>query len=131
MAEKQLWLTSLDAAKQTATLENKPILIVFSGSDWCIWCIRLEAEVFEKQEFIDYAKTHFVLLKLDFPMNNTQLNEERQRAESVRREYLVESFPTVIIAAADGTELARTGYQRGGAAEYVKHLAELLKNHSK
>ncbi|MDA0767040.1 MAG: thioredoxin family protein [Verrucomicrobia bacterium] len=36
------WGTDWDAAKAQAKKENKPILINFTGTDWCGWCIRLE-----------------------------------------------------------------------------------------
>ena len=60
------WTTDYKAALTKAKAENKNILIDFTGSDWCGWCIKLHREVLDKPEFIDYAKKNLVLLYLDY-----------------------------------------------------------------
>ncbi len=61
------WLTDLRIAKERARQEKKAILLNFTGSDWCGWCKKLDAEVFSQKEFKDYAAKHLVLVEVDFP----------------------------------------------------------------
>jgi thiol:disulfide interchange protein len=61
------WLTSVPDAQAQAKSENKLVLLDFTGSDWCVWCKKLDAEVFSQQAFADYAKSNLVLVEVDFP----------------------------------------------------------------
>ena len=63
------WLTDFEAAKAKAKAENKPMLLDFTGSDWCGWCVKLDKEVFSKAAFKDYADAELVLVEIDFPRN--------------------------------------------------------------
>jgi thiol-disulfide isomerase/thioredoxin len=47
----QDWQTNIDTAKQIATEKNRPIILVFQGSDWCAPCIKLNREVFSTETF--------------------------------------------------------------------------------
>ncbi|MFU8779875.1 MAG: thioredoxin family protein [Kiritimatiellia bacterium] len=124
--EKSLWLTDFEAAKSAAAERGVPILVDFTGSDWCGWCIRLKAEVFSQAAFSAYARENLVLLELDFPMR-TQLPEAlREQNEGLRERFRIRGFPTILLLDAKGEELARTGYRRGGPEAYVEHLKELL-----
>jgi protein disulfide-isomerase len=69
------WLTDFDAAKATAKAEGKPVLLDFTGSDWCVWCIRLDKEVFTREAFVAYADASLVLVELDFPQRKEQPKE--------------------------------------------------------
>ncbi len=120
------WLTSLDVAKAEAEKRNVPILVDFSGSDWCGWCLKLDKEVFSKPEFEEYADKSLVLLLIDFPRRKFQSEEMKQQNEELARSFGVEGFPSVLLIDAKGKELARTGYEPGGAADYVKHLKGLI-----
>src|SRR5262245_30005189 len=66
------WLTDLPAAEAQAKAEGKFVLINFTGSDWCGWCMKLRKEVFLKSEFNDYAKTNLILVEVDFPKRKPQ-----------------------------------------------------------
>jgi len=125
MAES-LWGTDFEAAKEEAAERGVPILVDFTGSDWCGWCIRLKEEVFEKDAFIEYAKEHLVLLELDFPMRKELPEALREQNEKLRERFQIRGFPTILLLDAEGEELARTGYQAGGPDNYIKHLQELL-----
>lgn len=120
------WLTSLDEAKAQAAARKVPILVDFSGSDWCGWCIRLEKEVFSKAAFKDYAKDNLVLLLVDFPRRSDQSDEVKRANQALAERFRVEGFPTILLLDAEGKELARTGYQEGGADGYIAHLKSLL-----
>ncbi len=120
------WLTDFSLAKLTAEEAERPILINFTGSDWCGWCIKLSNEVFSQPAFLDYAKDNLVLLKLDFPRKKQLPEAERKANELLATEYGIQGFPTIVLVDNTGREIARTGYQAGGAEAYVKHLGELL-----
>ena len=121
------WPSDFEKAKKEAAERKVPILVDFSGSDWCGWCIKLDKEVFSKAEFKEYAKENFVLFMADFP-RKTELPEEiAKQNKKLASQYEVKGFPTVLILDAKGKVLARTGYKAGGPEAYVKHLKELLK----
>ena len=120
------WEDDFEAAKVTAAKEKKPILLDFTGSDWCGWCIKLDKEVFSKKEFKDYAKENLILVTLDFPHEAHQSKKLKEQNEALSKKYNVEGFPTIILVDAEGKKLAETGYQEGGPAKYVEHLKELL-----
>ena len=121
------WLASIDDAKKEAAARKVPILVDFSGSDWCGWCIRLDNEVFSKPAFKEYAGKHLVLLLLDYPRSKPQTDEVKRQNRELAEQFGIEGYPTVVLLDANGKELARTGYQRGGAEAYVEHLKKLLK----
>ena len=124
--ENDGWLTDFDKAKEIAKQENRPILIDFSGSDWCGWCIKLDKEVFSQEEFKKFAADNLVLLLMDFPRRKEIASEVKKRNEALLQKYNVEGFPTVLLVDSEGNVIARTGYQEGGAAKYVEHIKKLL-----
>ena len=123
------WSSSLPAALEQAKASQKPVLAVFSGSDWCKPCMMLKQEVFDQPEFAQYAKDKFVLARFDFPRNKknalskdqTQLNEAA--AAQLNKEG---AFPAVVLLSPEGRVLARTGYRPGGVAAYDAYLDQLL-----
>ncbi|MEI6786878.1 MAG: thioredoxin family protein [bacterium] len=120
------WLTSLEAAKTEAVKRQVPILVDFSGSDWCGWCIKLDKEVFSKEEFKAYAKTDLVLLLVDFPRKSKLPEDVKKQNDLLAEKFDVQGFPTVLLLNGQGKELARTGYMPGGAEAYVKHVKSLV-----
>jgi len=123
---KDPWIMNYDQAMQAAQKLNRPILVDFTGSDWCIWCKRLDGEVFSKKEFKQYADKNLVLLKLDYPRSIPQSAEVKKTNRDLLTKYGVEGFPTIVLLNSKGVEIARTGYQEGGAAKYVEHIKGLL-----
>lgn len=120
------WLENYAEALAAAKQLKRPVLIDFTGSDWCGWCIKLDREVFSQKAFLKYAKRDLVLLKLDFPQRK-KLSEALQKQNmELAKKFGIRGFPTIVIVDAEGKELARTGYQRGGAKNYVDHLKDLL-----
>jgi thioredoxin-related protein len=119
------WLTDMDRAMQQAAAEHKDLLLDFTGSDWCGWCIRLNEEVFTKPQF-DEAQDHFVLVELDFPADESKIAPETlKQNESWQQKLGVEGFPTIYLTDAQGRPYAMTGYRDGGVGPYLEHLAEL------
>ncbi len=128
--EKNIWFTDFDQAMKVAQARNVPILIDFTGSDWCIWCKKLTSEVFDKKVFTDYAKKNLVLLKIDFPRAIPQTVAEKKKNQELQQKYKVEGYPSIILVNASGTEINRTGYQTGGPVKYVNHIKDLLSKQS-
>ena len=123
------WLTDLDAAKAAAKAANRPILAVFSGSDWCKPCIMYEQEVFAKPEFMAYAKDKMVLAHFDFPRlkknqpTAAQLKLNEAAAAQLNKEG---DFPLAVVIAPDGKVLAKTGYIAGGPAAFEAYLKKVV-----
>ena len=124
--DSEIWQMDYNAAVQQATAENKYILMDFSGSDWCGWCIKLDDDVFSKQEFVDYAQEHLVSVLVDFPRTTEQSPEQEQANKALAEKYKVEGFPTVLILNPKGELVARTGYIPGDANTYIEHIESLI-----
>jgi thioredoxin-related protein len=120
------WLTDFEKAKKVAAETRRPILIDFTGSDWCGWCIRLDKEVFSQEAFKKYAKENLVLFQADFPRKKEQSEELEKQNRQLASDFGIRGFPTIVLVDETGKEFARTGYQRGGAEKYVEHLKDLL-----
>lgn len=127
-AEERPWMTDLDAAIQRASAEKKDLLLNFTGSDWCVWCMKLKREVFDDEEFRSEGSKGFVWVEIDFPQNRASMGVEAQKKNQEWLEkFGVEGFPTIILADHKGRPYARTGYRPGGAKKYLEHLAEFGK----
>lgn len=121
----ELWTEDFAAAKETAAKEKKDLLMDFTGSDWCGWCIKLKEEVFSKPEFIEAAPKSFVLVELDYPQQKKQDEKIKAQNEKLSETYAVEGYPTIILADSTGRAYAKTGYEKGGPESYLKSLDEL------
>jgi thiol-disulfide isomerase/thioredoxin len=119
-----VWLTDLDAAKAQGVKENKPVLVDFTGSDWCPPCKSLHKVVFESPEFAAAAKG-YVLVELDFPRTISQPPELKAKNRGWQQKYAVNSFPTVLLLdAKSGDVFGRVGGFGGQTAkEYLAKLA--------
>ena len=120
------WVDDFKAAKVEAETEGKHILVNFTGSDWCGWCIKLDEEVFSKPAFEDYAARKLVLVKVDFPRRHKQPEALKKQNEKLAEYYGIHGFPTILLLAPDGSLVDRTGYRDGGAEAYVEHIKEML-----
>ena len=126
--EKATWSEDFAACMEMAKKTHKPIFALFTGSDWCIWCKRLEGEVLSKDEFLKYAGRKLILFKADFPNKIPQLDELKNQNKNLAKKYGVRGYPTVLLLDKKGEVIGKTGYQKGGPDEYVKHLKKLLKD---
>jgi thioredoxin-related protein len=127
-AQDSQWLQNFSEAKAKAKAEKKDLLIDFTGSDWCIWCKRLDKEVFDQPEFKTGIEKGYILVKLDFPNDKKLVAEDIQKQNAqLQTEWSIQGFPSIFLADADGRPYAQTGYQAGGGAKYLEHLAEKQK----
>ena len=120
------WEENLETALQKAKAENKAVLVNFTGSDWCQWCIKLSDEVFSKSEFEDYAEDNLILVRLDFPRSIEQSAETKLYNNQLAQRYGVQGFPTVLLFNSQGQMVLQTGYLPGGPVTYVEHLKNKL-----
>ncbi|MEI6350716.1 MAG: thioredoxin family protein [Verrucomicrobiota bacterium] len=118
------WLTDYAKAIGQAKSENKQVLMDFTGSDWCGWCMKLDREVFEQKEFKDFADKNLVLLKVDFPRSKPQSAQEKAQNEKLSKQFKIEGFPTIVVLNPDGNKAGELGYTPGGPSAF---LAELQK----
>ena len=125
------WLTDLPAAQAQAKKEKKLVLMDFTGSDWCGWCIKLNNDVFSQTEFIEYAKKNLVLVELDFPSKKPQSAELKAANKKLQAEHKVTGFPTIIAMSADGKVLwKQPGYMQGGPKAWIGKLDDARKSGS-
>ncbi len=120
------WEENLETALQKAKTENKAVLVNFTGSDWCVWCQKLSAEVFSQSEFEDYADDNLILVRLDFPRSIEQSAETKAYNNQLAQRYGVQGFPTILLFNSQGKMVLQTGYQPGGPVSYVNHLKSYL-----
>ncbi|MGZ0655958.1 thioredoxin family protein [Coraliomargarita sp. W4R53] len=120
------WMTDFNAAKAKAAAENKPLLVDFTGSDWCGWCIKLKEEVFSQTAFQEYAQDELVLVELDFPQGKPQSAELKEQNATLAQQYGIRGFPTILILSPEGELIEKTGYRRGGADQYVDHIQAIV-----
>lgn len=121
------WYDDFDVAAEVAKKEGKDLLVDFTGSDWCIWCVRLDKEVFAHEEFLTAAKEQYVLVALDFPNTEevqAQVPNPERNAE-LKGKYGVKGFPTVLLMNADGEAFAQAGYRPDGPEPYLEHMMEI------
>ncbi len=123
------WETDFEKASSAAKASGKYIMLDFSGSDWCGWCIKLEKEVFSQDAFKDFAEKNLVCVLVDFPRKKKQTGEQKQQNRDLATKYRIQGYPTIIILGPDGEPVAMTGYLQGGSKNYVQHLNEIIERH--
>ena len=120
------WTDDFEAAKEQAAASKRFILADFTGSDWCAWCIKLKAEVFETPEFKAWSDENVVLLELDFPRAKQLPARVKAQNEELRDKFAVQGYPTIVFMDAEGNEVGRTGYKAGGPAVWIAAADEFL-----
>lgn len=128
LAQEAVWHTDMKKASDIAVKEGKPILMFFTGSDWCGWCKRLQAEVLETSDFKKWAKDHVVLMELDFPRRTAQDQAIKTQNYQLQNVFKVSGYPTVHFVnpeiKPDGkinlNGLGKTGYVRGGVEKWLE-----------
>ena len=123
------WLTDFDAAKAKAKSDHKLVLLEFTGSDWCGYCKLMQAEVFSKPQFQEYAAKNLILVELDFPRAKPQSDAVKKQNMKLASEYEIEGFPTLIVLNPEGKRVANFfGYIEGGPDAIIAALEKLRKS---
>lgn len=117
------WRTDYRAARAEAVEAGLPLLLWFTGSDWCVWCRKLDAELFATSAFRAAAGRAFIPVMLDYPRRaRIPIALQRQNRELAAR-FSVDTFPTVIwLDPASETELHRHGYLAVEPERYLESL---------
>lgn len=117
------WQTDFSAAKSAAKKDNKAILLDFTGSDWCGWCIKMKKDSLDQKAFQEFADKKLVLVEVDFPNNKKQTDAVKKQNEDLQKRYGVEGYPTFVLVDGDGKELGRhVGYLKGGPTAFVQKI---------
>lgn len=134
-----VWYSNVKEAMKVSKKKKKPLLLFFTGSDWCGWCIRLQTEVFKTPEFTKWAKDNVVLVELDFPRKKQLPAELQKQNMELQQTFQVRGYPTVWIVNATTNkdkqvnfeQLGTTGYVAGGPSKWLEGANQILANNKK
>lgn len=125
-AQELKWYTDVREAITVSNKENKPMLMFFTGSDWCGWCIRLQNEVLKTPEFTKWASQNVVLVELDYPRRSQQTAEIKTQNSELQQAFGIQGFPTIYFTSAESKDgkvnfkgLGQTGYVAGGPSAWL------------
>jgi protein disulfide-isomerase len=119
------WGDDYEKAVSQAKAEKKLVVLDFTGSDWCGWCIKLDKEVFSKAEFKDYAKQNLVLVEVDFPNSKPQSKKLKEQNEKLQKEHGIRGYPTIVVLNPEGKKVGELGYEAGGPKNFIAKLDAL------
>ena len=126
----QEWQNDFAKAKEIASKDDKPIILVFQGSDWCAPCIKLDREVWSTEAFKKYASEHYVMLQADFPRKKKNALSEKQTIANAKLAEMYNKngvFPFVVVLDAKGKVLGETSYKKTTPENYIKELNAFTK----
>ena len=126
-AQDLKWHTDFNEASKIAFKEKKPLLLFFTGSDWCGWCKRLQQEVLTQKEFKTWAEKNVVLVESDFPRRKKLSEDQLKQNYQLQNLLGVRGYPTIWLVNIEKNtsndiqidKLGKTGYVRGGAAAWL------------
>jgi thioredoxin-related protein len=129
------WENDMNVCIQQSMSTKKPIMLFFTGSDWCGWCMRLQKEVFQTPEFSAWASENVILMEVDFPRKTVLPENIRQQNNQLQGSFAVRGYPTVFFVnpalGEDGkialNSLGQTGYQQGGPTSWITSVSAFLK----
>lgn len=125
------WEADIDLALAHAKEDNKRLLLLFTGSDWCPPCIRLEQEVLSKDSFIKQAEKNFTLVKMDFPQDQTKVPAQMlQTNQKWMKQLGVEGFPTIVLIDVEGQPFGFIGYTPGSPDSVLEEIQNRLTAHT-
>lgn len=134
-AKELKWYTDVKEAIKVADKEKKPLMLFFTGSDWCGWCIRLQKEVLTTPEFSKWAQESVILVELDFPRRTAQPENIKAQNNELQHVFGIQGFPTVYFANAKVNKegkinfegLGSTGYVAGGPVAWIATAEAFVK----
>lgn len=115
-AMREPWHTDFETAKAAAAKENKRILALFTGTDWCGPCQAFQAEVAYNADFLEIFSSSFVFLKVNWLRNTPQPKAQAEQVAALRQRYGIATYPSLLVLAPDGTRLARVDTSKGRQA---------------
>ncbi len=123
-----IWTSSyLDALAQSKA-QRLPIMLYFTGSDWCPWCIKLSEEVFNTPDFAAWSRDRVILVKVDFPQNyQLPASQAAQNLKLLQkfRNHL-DSYPTILFVNSTEDVVGKMGYQPGGKHVWINRAQAIV-----
>lgn len=123
------WRTDLVQAAADADQNQRVLLLNFSGSDWCGWCKKLDADIFSQPVFQQYAASNLVAVLADFPQRAVQPEALKAQNERLMRQFNVEGFPTVLLFSPAGELIGKLGYEPAGPEAFIRTLQQIVARH--
>ncbi len=127
------WYTDVEAAQKESMRTKKPMMLFFTGSDWCGWCVRLQKEVFLKDEFKKWAPDNVILVELDFPRAKTQSDATKKQNQLLQQQFNVMGYPTVHFVRPEKSKdavslvnIGKTGYMSGGPGPWIANASSII-----
>ena len=123
------WQSSHPEALIQAAQSNKPIMLFFTGSDWCKYCTMLEEEVFHTDEFTAWYPNNIIPVVIDFPRQSELSPELKAQNEALKVQYENEitGFPTALFVDMQGNVYGKLGYSPGGPREWIRQAQIILR----
>ena len=121
------WTDDYAKAMTQAKAEKKLVLLDFTGSDWCGWCMKLDKEIFDKAEFKDFAKDTMVLVKVDFPQSTPISKKTKEQNAKLQQKFGVNGYPTLFLLDDKGKQVWTGGYMAGGPSAFIKAVSGVVK----
>ena len=134
-SQKLTWHTDMNKAIELSVKTKKPLFMFFTGSDWCGWCKKLVAEVFEKEEFKTWATKNVILVELDFPKRTPISEQLKKQNGELGQMFGVRGYPTIHFVKPGKDEkgntnlnsIGQTGYVAGGPSAWIASANQILK----
>jgi protein disulfide-isomerase len=122
------WTTHFDEAMTKAKTDDKAVLLNFTGSDWCPYCIQMKREVLDSGAFHEYANQNLELVEVDFPNNKPQSDQVKEQNQMLAKKHKVGGYPTFILLSKDGKVLGKQfGYLAGGSTAFIGKMQKFYK----
>lgn len=125
------WKTDYKEAVAESKQTQKPIILFFTGSDWCTWCKKLEREALDTPEFLNKAGSAYIFVLLDYPRKTTLSKVLTEQNKRLKEKFKISSYPTLILIDGDEKVIGKTGYRKGGGGSYANHLKEMVEQYER
>ncbi len=125
------WRTDFEQAQHDAQAQSKPMFVYFTGSDWCPWCKKMDAQILSTPEFQQALSDKLIFVKVDFP-RNTKLDPALEtQNKRLSKTYEIQGFPTAILLDPNGKRIEKLGFENGGGAAYAKKVLGIIDAYNK
>lgn len=125
-SSKLNWMTNYEQAVNRAKTEKKPLLLFFTGSDWCGWCHKLENEALDTTDFADAVGDQFIFVMVDFPLKSPLEPKLTAQNKELQKRFDIKGYPTIVLLDDQQQLIGTTGYKPGGGKSYADHLKKMV-----
>jgi protein disulfide-isomerase len=126
------WLETIEEAQGLSKENNKPVLVFFTGSDWCPWCVGIYEYCMNTSQFAEFAAKDLNLVMIDFPKKIEVSEERKNYCKTTLDSFKITGLPTVVILDSNGVQLGTTGYEDGyDGVAFVNELKKIINGKAK